>query len=103
MRLPERTINIREAYLHEDTLIAKHFYQLWRDNDVPEHSIRSNWLEVTVQFINHARQELHYKAFIAEVSGTVVGSAGCQLFNGRNLANEANRISHFHFFQGLPD
>lgn len=80
--LSKRTISIREANLDEDTLIAQHFYQLWRDNNVPEHCIRSNWLEVTVQFINHAREELHYKAFIAEVSGTVIGSAGCQLFTG---------------------
>jgi len=46
MMLSERTLNIREANLDEDTLIDKHFYQLWRDNNVPEHCIRSNWLEV---------------------------------------------------------
>jgi len=59
--------------------IAKHFYQLWLDNEVPADSIQSNWLEITLQFIEYARRELHYKAFVAEVNGTVVGSVSCQL------------------------
>lgn len=55
---------------------------MWRDNDVPTHSIQSDWLDITLQFIERARRELCYKAFIAEVDGTVVGSASCQLFAG---------------------
>lgn len=80
--LTERNINLREASPEEDSLIAKHFYQLWRDNDVPEHSIQSDWLDITLQFIERARRELCYKAFVAEVDGTVVGSTSCQLFTG---------------------
>lgn len=76
------TLNIREASPDEDSLIAKHFYQLWRDNDVPAESIRSDWLDITIQFISYARRELDYKAFVAEVDGKVVGSASCQLFAG---------------------
>ena len=75
-------INLRETSLEEDSLIAQHFYQLWRDNDVPADSIKSDWQETILQFINHARQNLCYKAFVAEVDGKVVGSAGCQLFAG---------------------
>ena len=78
----DQTINIREASPQEDYLIAQHFYKLWQDNDVSINSIKSNWLDITLQFISHARQELSYKAFIAEVDGLVVGSAGCQLFAG---------------------
>ena len=78
----EPTINIREARRHEDSLIAEHFYQLWRDNDVPADSIRSDWLDITLQFISRAGQELCYKAFVAEISGTIIGSASCQLFAG---------------------
>jgi GNAT superfamily N-acetyltransferase len=55
---------------------------LWRDNDVPTHSIQSDWLDITLQFIERARRELSYKAFVAEVDGRVVGSASCQLFAG---------------------
>lgn len=80
--LTEQNINIREASPQEDSLIAEHFYQLWRDNDVPADSIQSNWLEITLQFIDYARRELRYKAFVAEFSGRVVGSASCQLFAG---------------------
>ena len=75
-------INLREASQEEDLLIARHFYQLWRDNDVPADCIKSDWQETILQFINHARQDLCYKAFVAEVDGKVVGSAGCQLFAG---------------------
>jgi len=80
--LMEKTINIREATLQENSLIAEHFYQLWRDNDVPANSIESDWLEITLQFIDRARQELGYKAFVAEVEGRVIGSTSCQLFAG---------------------
>ena len=80
--LTEENINLREESPQEDSLIAKHFYQLWLDNEVPADSIQSNWLEITLQFIEYARRELHYKAFVAEVDGTVVGSVSCQLFAG---------------------
>jgi GNAT superfamily N-acetyltransferase len=75
-------INFREATPQEDSLIAQHFYQLWRDNNVSAEFIRSNWLEVILKFISKARQDLYYKAFVAELDGKVVGSASCQLFAG---------------------
>lgn len=75
-------IEIREASVEEDLQIARHFYQLWRDNDVPVASIKSNWQETILQFIDRARQDLFYKAFVAEVNGIVVGSVSCQLFAG---------------------
>ena len=75
-------ITIREASQNEDSLIARHFYQMWMDNDVPDESIRSDWLETTLQFINNARQDLFYQAFIAEADGVAIGSASCQIFAG---------------------
>ncbi|HEY9781358.1 MAG TPA: GNAT family N-acetyltransferase [Leptolyngbyaceae cyanobacterium] len=75
-------ITIREASQNEDSLIAQHFYQMWMDNDVPDESIRSDWLETTLQFINNARQDLFYQSFIAEVDGVAIGSASCQIFAG---------------------
>lgn len=73
--LTERNTNVREACPHEDSLIAEHFYQMWRDNNVPTHSIRSDWLDVTIQFISRARRELCYKAFVAEVDGIPASAA----------------------------
>lgn len=72
---------IREAS-QEDSLIAGHFYSMWQDLEVPADAIQSNWLEIVLQYIEQARRELSYKAFVAEVDGLVVGSASCQLFAG---------------------
>jgi len=80
--LTPENVNFRETTPQEDSLIAQHFYHMWRDNNVPTESIRSDWLELTLGFINQARQELYYKAFVAEVGNLVVGSASCQLFSG---------------------
>lgn len=80
--MTEAKITIRESLAQEDSLIAEHLYRLWRDNNIPADNIRSDWLEIGLQFINTARRELCYRGFVAEVGGRVVGSAGCQLFAG---------------------
>jgi ribosomal protein S18 acetylase RimI-like enzyme len=90
-------ISLREIHPHEDTLIAEHFYHLWRDNDVPDHLIKPNWSDITIEFINHARQELSFKAFAIEVDGVVVGSTSCQLFAGlypNGLAEEYRKYGY---------
>ncbi|MBE9166833.1 GNAT family N-acetyltransferase [Pleurocapsales cyanobacterium LEGE 06147] len=73
---------VREATEREDSLIARHFYQLWLDNNVSTDLIRANWLDETLHFIEKARRELGFQAFVAESDGKVVGSASCQLFAG---------------------
>lgn len=78
----EKQIAIREATLQEDSLIAKHFYQLWLDVGVPEDLIHSDWEDVILSFIEQARKNLFYQGFVALVDGVVVGSASCQLFAG---------------------
>jgi ribosomal protein S18 acetylase RimI-like enzyme len=75
-------MNIREADRQEDSIIAKHFYHLWRDNDVPVERINSDWLEIVIKFIDRARQELCFQAFVAEIDKVVVGSISCQIFDG---------------------
>lgn len=75
-------IHVREASPQEDSLIAEHFYQMWLDNEVPADSIEADWLNITRQFIEQARQQLFYKAFLAEVDNRVIGSASCQIFAG---------------------
>lgn len=79
--LIERNITIREATPTEDSLIAEHFYQMWRDLGVPDDDINSDWLDITLKFIEHARRELSYKAFVA-VDSAIVGCACCQLYTG---------------------
>jgi GNAT superfamily N-acetyltransferase len=75
-------VSIRKATITEDSLIARHFYQLWLDNEIAPSAIRSNWLEETVQFITQARQNLAYQAFVAVIDNQIVGSSSCQLFAG---------------------
>lgn len=76
------TPTIRAATVAEDTLIAQHFYQLWRDNGLSPEMICPDWQAITLSFITQARRELGYQAFVAEVAGQVVGSAGGQRFAG---------------------
>ncbi|MUG99804.1 GNAT family N-acetyltransferase [Scytonema sp. UIC 10036] len=78
----EQQIIIKEATVSEDFLIAKHFYRMWLDLGVPEDAIAPDWLNITLEFVEQARQELSYKAFVAEIEGAVVGSTSCQLYSG---------------------
>ncbi|NMG07732.1 GNAT family N-acetyltransferase [Brasilonema sp. UFV-L1] len=78
-------IAIREATQQEDSLIAKHFYHMSKDIGVPDDAINSDWVDIILQFIEQARQNLFYKAFVAEVDGAIVGSASCQLYTVKGL------------------
>lgn len=78
----EPIANLRETAPSEDALLAEHFYHLWLDNDVPPDSIQPNWREITLEYIQQARRELDFKAFVIEVEEKAVGSASCQLFAG---------------------
>ncbi len=80
--LMQERFQVRAATPTEDEIIAHHFYQMWLDNQIAASAIAPDWLEITLQFIDQARQNLGYQAFVAEVEGKVVGSAGCQRFAG---------------------
>ncbi len=69
--LTEKHIIIREGTIKEDSLIAKHFYQMWLDIGVDESNIILKWENITLQFIKEARRDLFYKAFIAEIDNKV--------------------------------
>ena len=75
-------IEIKPTSSQEDSVIAHHFYQLWLDLDFTENYLDSDWQDKTFQYLDYARQNLQYQAFIAETEGKVVGSVGCQLFAG---------------------
>ena len=78
----KRDFTIRTANVTEDWLIARHFYQLWLDNNIAPTAIREDWLEITIEFIGKARQDLSFQAFVAEIEERVVGSVSCQYFAG---------------------
>jgi GNAT superfamily N-acetyltransferase len=87
------TITIRSATVADDPLIAAHFYQMWRDNDVPAEAIAPNWQAEIQHYFDEARRSLGYQAFVAEVNDQIAGSAGCQRFAGLypNILNDSYR------------
>jgi GNAT superfamily N-acetyltransferase len=80
--LVQPIVHIRQSTLQEDPVIAKHFYQMWRDLDVPVGAIEPDWLNISLQYMQQARRDLQYQAFVAEADGQIVGSASCQIFAG---------------------
>ena len=75
-------LTIFPATKAEDSIIARHFYQLWLDNNIESNSIQSDWLEITLEFITKARRELSFQAFVGKIDKEIVGSVSCQIFAG---------------------
>ena len=82
MAMNQKNVKLKTANPQEDSIIAEHFYRMWLALDFQKDSFAADWKEITLKYIDNARQKLQYQAFIAEVSGKIVGSAGCQLFDG---------------------
>lgn len=76
----EKHLTIREATPQEDLLKAQHFYQMWQDMSIPEDAINPDWHDITLEYINTARRDLSYKAFVAIIDNVIVGSVSCQIF-----------------------
>lgn len=73
---------IATASKDEDETIARHFYQLWLDNNIDPENIQDNWQQDTLDFITRARNELSFQAFVGKVNNQIVASVSCQLFAG---------------------
>ena len=76
------SLSFRASNPQDDLVIAKHFYRMWRDLGMADAMIQPNWQAVCQDFVEHAREHLQYQAFVAEVEGAIVGSAGGQQFDG---------------------
>jgi ribosomal protein S18 acetylase RimI-like enzyme len=75
--------SVRESHPAEDTLLARHFYQMWLDNGIAADRIKPDWEERVLAFVRIARRDLQHRAFVAELhNGNVVGSGCCQIFAG---------------------
>lgn len=81
-------LTIREAIKSDEIVIAEHLCQIALELGVLPNSIQPDWLEKTIRFINHARQELCYKGFIAEMNDTVIGSTSCQILELYPMVSE---------------
>ncbi len=58
--LAQPSFQFRTANSKDDYLITKHFYQMWRDIGARDDEIQPNWQEITLQFIEQARQNLQF-------------------------------------------
>ncbi|MGG6239512.1 GNAT family N-acetyltransferase [Nodosilinea sp. AN01ver1] len=76
------SVTFRASKASENGAIAQHFYAMWRDLGVPADGIQPDWQDIALEFVVTARQTLDYQAFVAEVDGTIIGSAGGQRFSG---------------------
>lgn len=77
-----KNLIIQSASPQEDSIVAHHFYQLWLDNNISPDAIDDDWLQISLEFIVKARQELLFQAFVGKINGEIVASASCQLFAG---------------------
>ena len=82
------SLTIRDAVKSDETIIAEHLCHVALELGVSSNSIRQDWLEKTVQFIDRARQELRYKGFIAEINDEIVGSTSCQILELYPMVSE---------------
>ena len=80
--MSDSKVAIDLAKPEHDVTIARHFYQLWLDNGVSTDAIADDWRSKTVKFIQNARRELQFQAFIAHNEDEIIGSVSCQLFAG---------------------
>lgn len=79
--MPSVPFRIRRADIGDETVIAENFYYMWEDYDLNK-ILRADWLEVTLLFIEQAKAQLSFAAFIAETEEQLIGSAACQRFSG---------------------
>ena len=75
-------IGYREADEHDDELTAKFCVAQWTGMGFAEEDLLPDATNRTLRFVREARRDLQFTSFVAEVEGTPVGSACCQLFAG---------------------
>lgn len=75
-------VHLRPATSQEDVVIARHFYHMWLDNGLTPELIEPEWEVIALAYIAEARDTLGYQAFLAELDGRIVGSAGGQHLAG---------------------
>lgn len=73
---------IRAAGESELPVLAEHFRRMWLDMGWRPESLRDDWRERVTAFVERARGDGGFAAFVAEAGGGVAGSAACQLACG---------------------
>ena len=75
--------SIREYRPGDETqILVSNFRDMWLANAVPPQNMKPSLDEISLTFIQEARDNNKFMAFVAEVDGHVAGSTCCQLFKG---------------------
>jgi ribosomal protein S18 acetylase RimI-like enzyme len=99
--VPSQTALFKPAAPDADPIIARHFYQLWRDNEIAETDILPDWQQQVEQFIAKARQDLAFQGFVVEVDQQIVGSTSCQRFAGLYPLVLAPNLRNYGYIWGV--
>jgi len=94
-------VQFRLATPEEDCIIARHFYQMWLDNGLSPEQIEPDWEGITLAYVADSRETLGYQAFVAEVDGKIVGSAGGQRFAGLYPINFTSAFRRDGYLWGI--
>lgn len=73
---------IRRAGDAELTVVADNFRRMWIDMGWHPETLRDDWAGLVAAFVERARSEGDFAAFVAALDGEVVGTAACQVFAG---------------------
>ena len=83
-----KALIIREALKKDEPIIAEHLCKIALELGFSSSSIRQDWLEKTVRFIDYARRELRYRGFVVEQGDKIIGSASCQILELYPMVSE---------------
>jgi ribosomal protein S18 acetylase RimI-like enzyme len=72
---------VRPALPAEDAVLAAHYLALWASYATPPEAILADAEARIHSFIAEARRSKSLGVFLAEVDGSVAGSAACQVYN----------------------
>ncbi len=73
---------IRPANESDIGVLAEHFREMWLEIGWRPETLREDWLDLVAAFVERARAESEFAAFVAEADGAVAGTAACQLASG---------------------
>lgn len=74
-------------------VLAENFRKMWLEIGWGPETLCEDWTGVVATFIERARADGSFAAFVAEVDAAAVGTAACQLFSG--LYPEIRRSSTY--------
>jgi GNAT superfamily N-acetyltransferase len=73
---------IRRAGDADLAVLADNFRKMWLEIGWSPEALREDWVDVVDSFVEAARSESDFAAFVAEIDGEVVATAACQILSG---------------------